>query len=277
MLSLESRMAICQEMFEGMSWDDQCALIAKLGYRGIEVAPFTLGPNPTELSDDERQRMKTVAQSHGLKIIGLHWLLAKTTGYHLTTSDKEVRHKTSEYLRGLVHLCGDLGGTIMVLGSPQQRNLEEGMSQETAFENACEVLSSITSDLESRGVTLCIEPLGRKETNFCNTCAHAVSMMEKIGHPNVALHQDIEAMLDESTPLVDLIHQFAAQTRHFHLNDSNLLGPGMGETDFVPVVRALKETGYQGWLSLEVFRYEPSSEEVARVSIENMNRVFADA
>jgi sugar phosphate isomerase/epimerase len=274
MTTMEQRMAICQEMFEGLSWDEQCQMIAKLGYQGIEVAPFTLGSAPTELSAEERRRMKEVASEHGLTIIGLHWLLAKTNGYHLTTADDATRTKTAEYLRGLVHLCGDLGGTIMVLGSPLQRNIEEGMTREQAFENACGILSSITSDLEARHVTLCIEPLGRKETNFCNTCAEAVEMIERIGHPNVALHQDIKAMLDEPTGLVDLIHQFARYTSHFHLNDSNLLGPGMGETDFQPVVKALKETNYAGWLSLEVFRYEPSSEEVARLSLAHMKEVF---
>lgn len=277
MHDFENRMAICQEMFEGLTWEEQCALISRLGYRGIEVAPFTLGAAPTQLPVDERGRMARIAREHGLEIIGLHWLLAKTNGFHLTTSDALVRQRTSEYLRGLVHLCADLGGSIMVLGSPQQRNIEPGMSQATAIEHACEVLSSIATDLSSRQVTLCIEPLGRHETNFCNTCAQAVDMMQRLDHPNFALHQDIKAMLDEPTPLVDLIHQFARHTRHFHLNDSNLLGPGMGPTDFLPIVQALRASRYEGWLSLEVFRYEPSSEEVARLSLEHMRRVFASA
>ncbi len=87
-----------------------------------------------------RSAYRRAVESAGFEIIGLHWLLAKTTGLHLTTMDAAGSQRTSEYLIELVDLCADLGGNVMVLGSPQQRNVPEGQSMESAMANAAEVI-----------------------------------------------------------------------------------------------------------------------------------------
>src|SRR5262245_50698535 len=123
------KFAICQELFEGWDWDHQCRFIAETGYTGVEVAPFALSGPPGGLTPADRARYRSTAEGHGLQIIGLHWLLAKTQGLHLTSSVEGVRRATSAYLIELGELCADLGGAIMVFGSPLQRNLAEGMSR----------------------------------------------------------------------------------------------------------------------------------------------------
>ena len=72
-----------------------------------------------------------LVQAAGLETVGLHWLLAKTTGLHLTSPDSAVRRRTADYLADLARLCRDLNGRIMVLGSPQQRNLAPGSVRPT--------------------------------------------------------------------------------------------------------------------------------------------------
>ena len=76
--------------------------------------------------------MRRQAKHAGLEIVGLHWLLGNTKGFHLTSPDAAVRRKTAAYLGDLARLCGELGGRIMVLGSPQQRNLAPGMTSSKA-------------------------------------------------------------------------------------------------------------------------------------------------
>ncbi|QDT15865.1 sugar phosphate isomerase/epimerase family protein [Alienimonas californiensis] len=271
------RFAYCNEtLAPGRTFLEQCDLIASLGYTGIEVAPFTLADAPTDLSQADRAELKNAAYAAGLEVVGLHWLLAKTTGFHLTTADAGVRAATAERLIELTDLCADLSGSLMVLGSPQQRNLEEGMSLETATDHAAEVLKTVAPRLEERGVTLALEPLAPTETNFLQTCAEAVALAERVGSPRVRLHQDVKAMVGgESEPPATIIHRYPQQTAHFHANDANLLGPGMGDTDFAPILTALKETGYDGWISVEVFADGPGPIETARLSLEHLKAVAA--
>lgn len=270
------KFAICQELFEGWDWERQCAFIAQTGYSGVEVAPFTLASRPRDVSAARRKELRETAQRHGLQIIGLHWLLAKTEGLHLTSPDRAVRQRTTDYIRELADLCGDLEGTVMVHGSPKQRDLLPGVSREDAYNYAAEVFREAMPRLAERGVSLCMEPLTTKETDFCNSCAEAADLIRRVDHPNFVLHQDVKAMLGEGRPLPGLIREFQQYTRHFHVNDSNLLGPGMGETDFHPIFAALLETGYDGWVSVEVFDYSPGAEHIARESLKNMRQVLAD-
>lgn len=270
------KFAICQELFVDWEWECQCRFIAETGYTGIELAPFTLAPRITDVSAARRCELRAVAESHGLTICGLHWLLAKTEGLHLTTADANVRRTTAQYLRDLGSACGDLGGTFMVFGSPMQRSLMEGTSREQAMDRAAEVFRAAMSVLADRGVTIVMEPLTTKETNFINTCADAVELMTLVDHPNFVLHQDVKAMLSEPTPIPELIEQYANVTGHFHVNDDNLLGPGMGRTDYHPIFEALLRTEYSGWVSVEVFDYSPGAEHIAQVSMSYMRDVLRD-
>jgi sugar phosphate isomerase/epimerase len=268
------KFAICQELFEGWDWERQCRFIAETGYTGIELAPFTIGRRIEEVSAERRRELRRIAADHGLTICGLHWLLAKTEGFHLTTADVAVRKATTNYLIELGRACADLGGDIMVLGSPLQRNVAEGMSRTEASANAAEVLRGAMPALAERGVTICLEPLTPKETNFVNTCAEGAELIALVDHPALRLHQDVKAMLSEATSIPELIVEHAALTRHFHVNDSNLLGPGMGETEYRPIFAALQKTGYSHWISVEVFDYRPGAEHIARESLRYMRAVL---
>ena len=268
------KFAICQELFENWEWERQCQFIAETGYTGIELAPFTLASRMTDVSAARRRELKSQAEEYGLTICGLHWLLAKTEGFHLTTNDRSVREATTKYLIELGNACADFGGTVMVFGSPAQRSLLPGISREEAYDNAAEVFRAAVPAFADRGVKIVMEPLTTRETNFVNTCAEAVELIDRVGHPNFVLHQDVKAMLSEPTPIPELIARYASVTEHFHVNDDNLLGPGMGRTDYHPIVKALLESGYSGWVSVEVFDYKPGAEYIARESINYMRRII---
>jgi sugar phosphate isomerase/epimerase len=270
------KFAICQELFENWDWLRQCQFMAETGYTGIELAPFTLASRITDVSADRRQELRRQAEDHGLTICGLHWLLAKTEGLHLTTNDRSVRDATTKYLIELGNACADFGGTVMVFGSPNQRNLQSGVSREQAYQNAAQVFRNALPAFADRGVKIAMEPLTPRETNFVNTCAEAVELIEMVNHPAIVLHQDVKAMLSESIPIPDLIAKYAHITGHFHVNDDNLLGPGMGRTDYHPIVAALLKSGYSGWVSVEVFDYKPGAEFIARESIDYMRRILKD-
>lgn len=262
--------AICNETFDGWEHARVCGRIAELGYTGLEVAPFTLAPLITDVTAARRTELRQQAEAAGVRIIGLHWLLAKTTGFQLTSPDAAVRKKTGDYLADLARCAADLGGDILVLGSPAQRKVPDGSTREQATDFALDALTHCLPVLAATGVKLCLEPLTPKETDFMNTAFDAVTLIHLLCHPNVKLHLDVKAMTAEPKSAPDTIREFAAHTYHFHANDPNLRGPGFGDTDFKPIFAALKETGYSGWVSVEVFDYSPDADTIARESIRYM-------
>ncbi len=262
--------AICNETF--VDWDHEriCHRAAELGYTGLEIAPFTLASRITDVSMARRAELRRQAESAGIPIIGLHWLLAKTEGFYLTTPDAAIRATTADYFIALAEACAELGGHLMVLGSPLQRNLLPGLSHAEADRYAIDTLARCLPTLERTGVTLCLEPLGPVETNYMNTAASAVSLIRELNHPNVKLHLDVKAMSTESVPIPELIRANAGDTFHFHANDPNRRGPGFGDTDFRPIFAALQDTDYDGWVSVEVFDYTPDPDTIARESLRYM-------
>jgi len=267
--------ALCNELFGDWPFEKAFRLTAECGYRGVEIAPFTIAPYVTDISAARRTEVRRTAERAGLEIVGLHWLLAKTQGFHLTGADAEVRRKTADYLGALARFCADLGGKIMVFGSPQQRNLADGMSKDDAVKYAAAVLRAAMPACEKAGVVVAIEPLTADETNFITTTADGAALMERVDSPHCRLLLDCKAMASEPTPTAELIHKYHRVTVHFHANDPNRQGPGFGRLDFVPIMKALREVDYRGWVSVEPFDDSPGVERLARESIRYLERCAA--
>jgi sugar phosphate isomerase/epimerase len=261
------KLAICNETFQDWPLDQAFQLARECGYQGIEFAPFTLGPSAGAISAAQRAEVRRQLAAAGLEAVGLHWLLAKTEGYYLTSPDSEVRRRTGDYLAQLAQLCADLGGQLMVLGSPQQRNLLPGVTHDQALQYAAETIRGALPALGDLGVTLALEPLGPSEGDFLLTAEQAITLIRQIGSPQVQLHLDVKAMSSEDKPIPQIIRDSRRYFVHFHANDPNKRGPGMGELDFLPILQTLREIQYGGWVSVEVFDYEPGVECLARESI----------
>jgi sugar phosphate isomerase/epimerase len=266
------RFAICNETFEGWDFGRVCRFVADLGYQGIELAPFTLAPRITDVSAEQRRWLLATARDCGLTIVGLHWLLARTEGLQVTSDQASVRQQTADYLVELARCCRDLHAHVLVFGSPAQRRIPAGASREQAMGFATDTFNKALPRIADCGVTLCIEPLAPAEADFINTCAEAVELIERISHPNFILHLDVKAMASESAPVTDLIREFAPRAGHFHANDPNRRGPGFGTMDFVPIFHSLRDSGYAGWVSVEVFDYSPDPETIARQSLSYMQQ-----
>lgn len=262
--------AICNETFGDWPLEKALQLARQSGYTGWEVAPFMITDDLSRYSAANRDEYRKTVESHGLEIIGLHWLLAKTEGYYLTSMDESIRKATTEYFCQLARLCRDLGGDVMVLGSPQQRNYPETQTGDQAMEAAADCLRGAVPTLAECGVRIAIEPLGRGEGNFLNTAVEGRDLMDRVGSDHVGLHLDVKAMSDEPTPVPQIIRDNADAMMHFHANDPNLRGPGMGDIDFRPIFEAIKDVGYDGWVSVEVFDYSQGPETILRESMANM-------
>jgi len=264
------KFAICNETFKDWPFDKAFAFARECGYTGIEFAPFTMNKDARQISPTKRDEVRGQAEEAGLEVVGLHWLLAFTEGFYVTTPDADVRRATSEYMGELARLCRDLGGKVLVLGSPMQRNLLPGVTHDQAMEYAADTLRGAMPFIEECGLVLAVEPLGPEEGDFLRTAELGVKLIEMIDSPRCRLHLDVKAMSTEDKPIDAIIRDNAQLLEHFHANDANRRGPGMGDVDFKPILAALQEVDYQGWVSVEVFDYEPGVETLARESMENL-------
>ena len=272
--------AYCNEMFVDEPFDQACATMRALGYTGVEIAPFSLLPEaPTfdvrDISKERRAEVKQQAADAGLEIVGLHWLLAKTSGIYLTSPEPTVREATAEYLRALAQLCGDLGGKILVLGSPKQRNLLPGVGYNDAEQYAAEIVRAAMPACADHDVTLALEPLSPADGDFMLTAHSAIQLAKLVDSPHCKIHLDVKAMASEPNPIDVIIHDSRDWMVHFHANDPNLLGPGMGKVEFGPIMQALADVQYHGWVSIEVFDYEPGPVEIGQKSIEYLRKIEA--
>lgn len=274
--------AICNEIYasdpSGRVWSPEAVFqhAAATGYDAVELAPFTVCQRVTDLSARERGALREAAARAGVAIAGIHWLLAKTEGFHVTHPDRGVRERTSVYLRELVDFGADLGGPILVFGSPKQRSLMPGVSLEQAWDYATEVFRPAVRQAEERGVTLCFEPLAPSETDFINTAVDALRFAERLASPAMSIILDVKAMSSESRPIPEIIRGCAGRFAHFHANDRNLKGPGFGEVDFRPIAASLRGVGYTGQVSVEVFLFDEGPEVIARKSLATLREAFGE-
>ncbi len=206
------RLGICNELFEGWEFGEVCRKVKALGFDGLEIAPYTLAPLIDEVSSRRLRESRAMIEDTGLTTIGLHWLLAKTEGFYLTAPNRERRERTADYLVALAEATRDLGGSLMVFGSPKQRNLLPGVTYEEAFDYAAGVFHAIMPSLDDLGVDLCLEPLAPSETDFLNTCEEAQALIARVNHPRFKLQMDIKAQSSETSATVpELIRRHASR------------------------------------------------------------------
>jgi D-psicose/D-tagatose/L-ribulose 3-epimerase len=273
--------ALCNEVLQPLPFAAQCKLAAELGYDGLEVAPFTLGEDPTQLSDAEVEGLRRTAEDHGLKIFGLHWLLVAPPGLSIVSSDAALRLRTQQVMVRLVELCAALGGSYLVHGSPKQRSVPDGSTREQAWERARECLAAASAAAARCSVTYCLEPLSRRETDLFNTVEEAARMVRQIGSPSLRTMIDCSAAgQTEAEPVHALMERWlpTGLIAHVQVNDPNRRGPGQGDLDFGPILRVLRaqEKHFPGIVAVEPFDYVPDGPGCAAESINYLRRVLQE-
>ena len=267
------RWAVCSETFPGESFERICQLTRSTGYTGLEIDPSNLSADPAALSAAERSSFRNTMVAQGVRYVGMHSFLKAPKGLHLTTPDAAVRNRSWEYFGRLIDLAGDLGeGAVMVLGSSRQRQAIEGVTPAQAAEHLAHGLTRLAPHAEKRGVTILMEPLAPHLCNVVNTMEEAIAIADRSGSPAVQSMFDTHNTTAETMPHPDLIRKHFSRIRHVHLNELDGKYPGSGDFAFAPVLRTLRDLRYRGWLSVEVFDFQPDGETVARKAAEYLSR-----
>lgn len=237
-----------------IAWEDDklgfyLRLLRELGCDGIEIAPSRIWSEPISASREERKRLRELISDHGLEVVGFHALLY--THPELKMFDgKETYEKTVEYVKELICLCGDLGGRVMVFGSPRnrergQRDLGECLSIATEF------FYRLAEEAERHNVFICIEPL-QQNCDFITTSLEGLNLVKRVNHPHFRLHLDVRAMQEAGEDFLRIFSECTEVLEHVHVGDSNLSPPGYDGFNHQAIGMALRRTGYSKYVSIEM-------------------------
>ena len=260
--------AFCNELFKDWEVESMVGFLAGLGYSGVEIAPWTYFSCPEDRSD--AGRIGETIRANALEVVGLHWLFGRESLYHINHPDKAIRQKTSVRFKEMIELCHDLGGRLIIFGSPMQRKVVAGATYSEAWDYAREFFQGLMGLAAERGVTLCMEPLSEDQTDFINTAEEAKRFVDEIDHRSMGLMVDAYSLSWEKKPMREVILETEGYLTHFHADDANKKGPGAGDTDFVPIGGALREIDFKGYISVEVHDLSVDAEQTAARSIRYM-------
>ncbi len=263
------KIAICNETFQGWPLEKTFDYVAQLGYDGVEIAPLTLGGSISEISQQRRADIRRDAEKSGVEIIGLHSLLKKPEGLSLNHPDEGVRERTRENIKASTHLCADLGGKMLNLGFSRQIAIQEGWGYDESWKRTRDTFERCLETARERDVIYCFEPVKRTLNNFINNVEDALRFIKEINHPNLKMTFDSRSLSVEEDSLTDALSR-AVQSGylgHVHVNDTNDRGPGFGKLRFAPLLKTLTENAYQGYISIEVFLFNPDPQTIASRSI----------
>ncbi|MDO8875687.1 MAG: sugar phosphate isomerase/epimerase family protein [Pseudolabrys sp.] len=250
---------LCNEVIAELPFERQCEVAAQLGYDGLELSPFTVDAEPHLLPSAKRTALRRAAEDAGIVITGLHYLMRAPAGLSITARDAAQRARTIGVMRDLCGLAAELGGKVLVHGSPDQRKLEPGFEDE-GRKHAIECFAAAADAAASAGVVYCVEPLSRRQTDHINTIAEAVAIVTTIGNPALRTMLDCSsAGATETESIPDAIRRWlpTGLIAHVHLNDPNRRGPGEGDLAFAPIFAALRDQNYAGDFGIEPFVYVP--------------------
>ena len=227
------KLGICNELFEGLDVRSRVPSHQGDRLRRPGDRPFTLAPLITDVSPAAGASSRQSSRTPACETIGLHWLLAKTEGFYLTSPDAKVRRATGDYLIALAEATRDLGGTLMVLGSPKQRNLLPGVTYDQAVGYAVEVFDRVMPAIGAAGCRSLPRAAGTQRDGLPQHVCPGDGGDPQVDHPRFeAAHgrQGTEQRAGRDRPRAD--QALCGVAGHFHAQDVNLRGPGMGRCRF---------------------------------------------
>lgn|ERR1041385_2213227 len=240
---------------------------AGVGFDAIELFPGSA-------ADLDRKQVKVLCEKHRVAVsavgTGAGWVKHKL---RLTDADPLMRRRARDFVGEIIDLGGNIGAPAIV-GSMQGR-WENGVSREQAIAWLAEALEELAPRAEAFGVPLLYEFLNRYETNLFNRVSESMQFLGSLRATNIKLLCDLFHMNLEEKDISIALRSAGSKLGHVHFADSNRRAAGMGHTDMRPIIGALRDIGYDGYLSAEVLPL-PDSDTAARQTISTFRKLIAE-
>jgi sugar phosphate isomerase/epimerase len=230
-------------VFFGEDISESIKRVARFGYDAIELVG--------EPDNHDGQAIRRQCADANIKVSSVCSIFTGEAR-DLTNKSAINRGKAVDYSKRVADLAAASGAAVMIVApSPVGKMVSESQpEQEWAW--AVEGIQAIADHAAKQNVKLCIEAWNRYETHFINRIPQALELMRAVNKPNVGVMGDTFHMNIDDPNIADAIRDAGPALIHIHFADSNRAAPGQGHTDFVPIMQALKDINYQGYITFEL-------------------------
>lgn len=229
------------------------------GYDAIEL----------HLRDPRRQNgagLRSAAAAHGLAFCGISTGLEYlNNGLSLISDDAGIRSAAVRRLREHIDLAAELACPV-IIGS-MRANIPD-FTHRAQYEGwLTDALLDLAAYARDQGVELVFESIMRYINNYFNNVPETVDYLRRLDQANLHIHIDTHSMIVEDPDLPAAVRYCGGDIGYVHFSDSNRRFPGGGNVDFKPVIRALADVGYTGYISCECVPW-PDAGQCARLGLE---------
>lgn len=240
--------------------------LARIGYDGIEIGAAAPHAYPAYLDTARRREIKQVLDDNGMVVSAMLPAPGGGPGHNVASPLAEERRAAIQQYKDVAQLCADLGGSIVLYVAGWQIF---GTTRQQAFEWSREALAEVAPFAADLGVTVAVEPTPT-DSNLIESADDAIELVEAVGGANVKTMFDTIHVYYRNEPATDYAYRMRDLLGYVHLSDVDRLAPGKGRGDFVGLIEALREIGYDGWLSMEIGfnRRDVEPDKVAREAFE---------
>lgn len=266
------KLAVSNIAWEHSENTEVVSLLRNYNVSGIELAPTKRWVNPDQAIDNEVAEYRDYWFRQDLVPIAMQSLLFNRP--HLTLFG-DTKSDMIQYLKAIIRLAGKLSTKTLVFGSPKNRLVRIGEYSE-CYEEAVLAFRELGDEAERCGVLLAIEPNPQAYgCNFITSTAEGLQFIKDIDNDGVKLHLDTGTMLLNEEDVASILPECLLYAAHFHVSDPYLLIPGAQEYRHGPIAQVLKNSGYAGWISLEMKGgIMPDNKEAITLALEYINRVY---
>jgi sugar phosphate isomerase/epimerase len=280
------KLAFSTNAYLNFSFAEAVRRLAAIGYRGIEIMADVPHAWPAFLLEEQKQAIRAALACHNLAISNINAFMmnavndARQRYWHPSwiEPDRHYRQVRIDHTRRALTLARELGARCITTepGGP----VEPGASWNAALRLFVEMLKPVAEHAEKEGVLLLVEP---EPGLLIETADHFEEFTKHIASPAVGLNFDIGHFYcvgDEPAPTV---RRLARYIRHIHLEDiaatrvHHHLVPGEGAIDFAATLKAVRDIGYQDWITIELYPYVDDPDAAARTALERVTRILSQS
>jgi sugar phosphate isomerase/epimerase len=252
--------------------DSFIQFISDLGCDGVELAASMIWDEPVLSSPVERRAVQKKISDAGLQCTGIHALLF-THPEMVLFGSQNVRLSMADYLTKMMDVCSDLGGDVLIYGSPKNR-MKGYLPDEKAHKIALDFFREMDIQAKKRGVIFCLEPLAKNETDFLNSLTEAEMYIYEAGSGGLGLNIDMSALKDTSEYQDGRLSSFFDRANHVHINDPGLMPPGSTGLDHTFLSSSLRNSKYSKFISIEMRRIDNDVEGSVRKAIDYVRTMY---